>query len=161
MRFPAQLPHHGLDPQCKLISRSRRWRLIQIYMGKWIDEIGTTIRTLQKVMVNVSTAITTFGFIIFGWRGEAGGYVEFPLSPSIQKKAKGVIAGERSLQLKQFPASAETAWFLAGTLVARTILPRNVDDVSGRSGFQPDYLVRRAASPPYFWQVKGYYSLEL
>lgn len=74
MRFPAYLPHDRFNGESELALRSRGWLLIQIDMGKWINKIHTTIGTLQQPVVNVRAAIAAFGFVISGWRSEAGGH---------------------------------------------------------------------------------------
>jgi len=74
MRLPAQLPHNGFNGERQLAPRFelgtfffRFIRLIQIHAA---------IGALHQVVVNVRSAIATFGFIVFGPRsgGEAGGH---------------------------------------------------------------------------------------
>jgi hypothetical protein len=72
MWFSAYLPDERLDGQSESAFRTDFGRFFWFRKLKGNDKIGTTIRALQQVVINVRAAIAAFGFVVPGWRGNGG-----------------------------------------------------------------------------------------
>src|SRR5258706_16282438 len=72
MRLAAKLPHQGFDGEREFALLSRLGTFLFSLIR--LNQIHAAIGTLHQIVINVCAAITTFDFIISGWRGEASGH---------------------------------------------------------------------------------------
>lgn len=73
LRLPAQLPHHGLDPQRKPALRAQAGRLL-FFRTHRVNQIDSAMRAFHQPMINIRAAIAAFGLIVFGWGSDTGGH---------------------------------------------------------------------------------------
>lgn len=74
MGFSPDPPQEGFDHEREPALRAWGRLLIQINMGKWINEIRAAIGALQQIVIDVRAAIAAFDFIVFGRGRDTGGH---------------------------------------------------------------------------------------
>jgi hypothetical protein len=91
MWLPTYLPHYGLNRKREFALRAKLGTFLWLGVY-WVNQIYSTVGTLQQPLINVRTAIAAFDFIVFGWRGEAGGHVNIQLcSTNIRTAIRSVL----------------------------------------------------------------------